>query len=218
MNSTRLPSKVLKEINGLPLIVHIYRRLLACRELDGVVVSWGGEAGRDQMREASLRYALRWAMVGPKDDDLISRHQVASIGYDAFVRITADCLFHDPQLIDNMVATYRNRYPKVRGLSNRIPYRTVSEGLDCEIVSSELLAQLDRDPQCPRETFCTYAEEKGYLSPYPPAELHRYPIGQDLHLSIDTPEDFARAEKMLKILGNDEWRYEETLKAYRATA
>ncbi len=147
------------------------------------------------------------------DSNLIGRFK--GFPCHAFVRITGDCLFHDPNRIDDIVATYRNYYPKYRGLANWLPFRTVSEGLDCEIMSTELLAQLDRDPQCPRETFMTYAGEKGYLSPYPPEDQHRYPIGEDLHLSIDTPEDFERAEKMLAILGNSEWRYEKTLEAYR---
>ena len=244
MNSIRLPGKILKEINSLPLIVHIYRRLLACKELDGIVASVAC-AGGEKIQSTCWKYGFRNVSVFPwqqlvdqkstnlsdgsirvdnsgklnTDDDLLTRHlhSMPSDG-NAFVRITADCLWHDPLRIDSMVRDYRLYYPRYLGFSNKIPYRTVSEVLDAEIVSMELLAQLDRDPNCPRETFCTYAEEKGYLAPWPIMTQHRYPIGEDLHLSIDTQEDLDRAEEMLKWLGsNDRWNYEETMAAYRGT-
>ena len=226
MGSTRLPGKVLKEVNGLPLIVHIYRRLLACKELDGVGISWGVHDDCEVLEKLVDRYGL-FAHAG-MENDLINRHRcaAASIGkYDAFVRITADCLFHDPAYIDAMVAEYRNHYPKYRGLTNWYPHRTISEGLDAEIYSMELMAELDRDPKCPREDFATYAALNGHVKTrwMPLDKLQESSLtdeqikaGMEAHLSIDTQEDLDRAEKMLKILTNDEWRYSETLKAYQS--
>ena len=213
MNSTRLPGKVLREVNELPLVIHIYRRLLACRELDGVSIAWGGEEGN--LFESAKKYMIRYQIANP-EENLISRFLRCSIAShaDAFVRITADCLFHDPFYIDRMVRHYRDSYPQYRGLTNRYPTRTISEGLDAEIYSTELLAELDRTPDCPREGFAVYAEEKGLIAPFQP---RTQPLGQDLHLSIDTQEDFDRAEKMLKILGNDDWLYENTIRAYELT-
>lgn len=219
LGSTRLPGKVLKEINGMPLVVHIYRRLLACKELDSVVISWGTvnrETAERELEGTLGKYAL-YSWSSPNQNDLIQRHLGASalVMADAFVRITGDCLFHDPSQIDAMVADYRKHYPKYRGLTNWGHGRIVSEGLDAEIYSTELLAELDRDPKCPREDFATYAASNGYAcqwgwTPY----VSQYSAVNE-HLSIDTQEDFDRAEKMLKILGNDEWRYEKTLEAYR---
>jgi spore coat polysaccharide biosynthesis protein SpsF (cytidylyltransferase family) len=114
-----------------------------------------------------------------------------------------------------MIRMYKTYYPKFRGMTNWGFGRTVSEGLDAEIYSLELLAELDRDLKCPREDFATYAAQNKLVEAWPLRRDPLYPIGQDIHLSIDTPEDFDRAERMLKILGNDEWRYEKTLEAYR---
>lgn len=211
MGSTRLPGKVLKEINGLPLIVHIYRRLLACRELDDVGISWGGSCEPLDNGPRFQAWVYPWRN---NETDLISRHLNACIETkaDAFVRITADCLFHDPAYIDSLVRDFRDAYPKLRGMSNWKGGRSISEGLDAEIYTTEFLAELDRDPKCPREDFATYASKMDCVGTWSP--WTRKDMGSDLHLSIDTPDDFKRGEKMLEILGNDNWDYQATLEAY----
>src|SRR3990167_804064 len=151
MGSTRLPGKVLKEFNGLPLLVHIYRRLLGCRELDGVMISWGGNnIELDLLCNEYGLYAYRG-----DEQDLIRRHAVAAHQReaDAIVRCTSDCIFHDPTYIDSLVRDFRDAYPKWRGMSNWKGGRSISEGLDAEIYTTEFLAELDRDPNCPREDF-----------------------------------------------------------------
>ena len=216
MNSTRLPGKVVREISGLPLIVHIYRRLLACRGLDEVRVAPGPE-GENPIFNLCCKYgmATKRSMFAEcyKDSDLIGRYkdQWMADPFDAFVRITADCLFHDPAKMDEIVSQYRKDYPRNRALSTW-PHRLYSEGLDCEVWSTELLMELDRTPECPREGFATWAINQGKCLTFSP--MVKENAGEP-HLSIDTPQDFSRAEKMLKILGNDEWRYEKTLEAYR---
>lgn len=211
MGSTRLPGKVLKEINGLPILAHIWRRLLACKEVDEVVVAWGGEL--DPLFPVTTRYGMR-AVAWKEDDNLLSR--IASAGHfahaDAVLRVRADCLFLDHLLMDKLVAEYRLAYPRYRAISNW-PRRAYSEGMDAEVWSMELLAELNRNPECPREDFGTWAIERGLCGQL----FSCSPLVEFPHLSIDTREDFERAERMLKILGNDEWRYAETLKAWEAT-
>ena len=216
MGSTRLPGKAMKEINGLPILVHIWRRLLACKEVDEVVVAWGGHS--DPLFDVAVRHGIRY-VTWKEDENLLARIQSAgSVTHaDAVLRVRADCLFLDPEFLDAMVRDFRKYWPQREGLINWLPSRCYSEGLDCEIFTMSLLSQLDRDPLCPREDFATYSAKNCYVAPWPLAQNHRYPIGNDAHLSIDTQEDFDRAEKMLKILTNDEWNYAETLKAWEAT-
>lgn len=213
MGSTRLPGKALKEINGLPILVHIWRRLLACREVDECVVAWGGE-----MTEASattlLRHGVRWQTTESPDYDLLSRIIEAGVANraDAILRVRADCLFLDPEVLDIIVGQYRGDYPWSRAMSNW-PHRTHSEGLDAEVWSMELLWNLSKNETVPREDFGTWAIENDLVT-----VGAQNPKNEGLpHLSIDTQEDFDRAMAMLKILGNNEWRYTETLKAWEAT-
>ena len=207
-NSTRLPGKVCKEINGLPLLWHIYRRLLKCEELDEVVVAYGN-CDWKPIVDICNRYFM--ANTGGPETDLITRIKDVCNwrGAMAFVRVTADCLFHDPYIIDKAVMFYKGFWPKCRLMASW-PERVMSEGLDYEIMSTELLSELDTDKDCPREDFMTYAINKhGQKQALTPMK------GEDLHLSIDTQEDFDQAEKMLEYLGNDRWSYVDTKEAYR---
>lgn len=216
MSSTRLPGKVVREINGLPLLWHIYRRLLACREADDVAVS---AAYHHDLAHLCDSVPMKSWSSTDDESDLIRRHLKTGrrMGADAIVRVTTDCLFHDPALIDAMIREYRASYPRYRGLSNS-PFRAHSEGVDCDIWSMELLAELDRTPECPRENWASWAIANG--PKYGVRQMHAIyvdaPNPGDPHLSIDTEDDVRRAEAMLKLLGNDEWRYEKTMEAYHA--
>lgn len=210
-NSSRLPGKACREINGLPLLWHIYRRMLTCNEADQVVCSLGYE-DEEILSKLCVKYGM-YHCYGD-EEDLLHRHRRTATRFfaDAVVRITGDCLFHDPELLDAQIRAFKENWPTTRALSNW-PDRRISEGLDAEVWGLELLEELNRRPECPREDFATYAIQHGLVQQmWGP---HREKYGEDIHLSIDTPEDLARAEKMLKFLGNDNWSYHETLEAYK---
>ena len=213
LGSTRLPGKVLKKINGMPLLQHVYRRLLGCKEISEVVVA-PGISGYNEINDFCVNHGLNirnsWS---ENDNDLLFRF--ASLWrvcpFDAFLRVRADCLFIDPALMDHLVSSFKFNYPRSHAVSNW-PRRLYSEGLDAEVWSAELLMAMHRTKECPREDFATWAIDNNKV-----VVGMQNPINEGLpHLSIDAQQDFDRAEKMLKILGNDEWSYEKTLEAYRS--
>ena len=205
------------KLNGLTMLHHVWRRLLACSELDECIVSIGDGPDSWRLVDEALSIGAR-ASVGHLDD-LIQRHCVAAheMRVDAIVRVRADCVFISPKYIDDVAAIYRREYPKVRGLVNW-PDRTISEGLDFELFSMGLMRQLEDTKDCPREDFATWVIERGFEHQLAKWGIDYPPIGQDLHLSVDTKDDANRAERMLKWLGsNDRWSYSETIAAYEAT-
>ncbi len=216
MGSSRLPGKAIKEINGLPILWHIYRRLLACREVDQVAVALG-----DDNPSAALPVCEKHVMyrqIG-YTNDLLQRLTTTARWFhaDAILLVRADCLFVDPAILDDLVKTYRSCYPKVRGLSTW-PCRKYSEVMDVEVYSMELLAELSRTKECPREGFAAWLLTPEWNGAYGCGQRFDPAPNDGLpHLSIDTQEDFDRAEAMLKILSNDQWNYAETLKAWEAT-
>lgn len=204
-NSTRLPGKAVREICGEPLLWHIYRRLLKCTELDSVCCAVGAEKC-DLIISVCNRYFMKG--LAASENNVLER--LLQVGLtqqaDAIVRVTGDCLFHDPNQIDAMVDEFRRRWPNIRGLSNW-PQRWVSEGLDCEIYGMELLAELNRDPKCPREDFATYAQQQGLMNHNAMAQYG----GKNEHMSIDTPEDLAKAERVLNAIGARNFNYQDAL-------
>ena len=188
-NSTRLPGKACVDVNGLPLLWHVYRRLLACKELDEVCVAVGC-SDADPIIDVCDKYGMHW-MVG-EEKNLLTRIIDAAVwcNADAVLRVRADCLFLDPNVLDFMVRDFKALWPIVSGVSNW-PRRYCSEGLDAEVVSMETLIALDKDAFCPREDFATYAITKGIVSIHERQSMG----GEDLHMSIDTEEDWNEVQR-----------------------
>ena len=207
-NSTRLPGKALMDLNGMPVIQHIYRRLLGCRMVDQVAYcigdSNGSFGGWDAIHPSN-------SVVGSVDD-LLARIRWGGIYFqaDAILRITGDCWAHDPRLLDDMIRFFLDGYPHTQGVCNWNP-RTYSEGVDAEIYTMELLNKLNNDPNCPREGFATYAVAHGLLASWP---VHPGDAYKDVHLSIDTQEHLDLARRILGKIGNDIWSYDKTMEAW----
>lgn len=209
--SERLPGKVLRTINGMSLLTHIWRRMLACKEADAVMVAWGGDP-KPMNADPSPVYFTH--VPGLPEKKLKERLCAVTqqLQLDAFVRITADCLFHDPTFIDSMIAYYRAAYPKIKGLTTWHPFRTISEGLDAELYSLELMQEVMTQDKYGSETWTVeIADQLEHFKP-----MGGKIVGSMAKLSIDDADDAARTDKMLKILGNDEWGYEKTIEAYKA--
>ena len=209
-NSSRLPGKACMEVNGLPLLWQVYRRVLGCSTVDEVCLAVGEDKPEPILDLCDI-YGMHWR-VGPEKDLLKRLIDTASwVKADVILRLRADCLFLDPALLDDLVFDWQLRYPRFRAMSNW-PRRYCSEGLDAEVYTLEALLALDRDALCPREDFASYAIKQGMVEPH----SHALMGGEDLHMSIDTPEDLRHAEKVLKRIGNDDWKYKTTLENWNS--
>ena len=219
-NSTRLPGKALMDLNGMPVIQHIYRRLLGCRMVDSVAYATGISGDEDSALPhwEKARLEGHHFFLSP-ESDLVGRMLYGGrmLGGSAILRITGDCWAHDPRLLDDMIRFFLDGYPHIQGVCNWNP-RTYSEGVDAEIYTMELLNKLDKDPNCPREGFATYAVAHGMLAKWPPPlswDAYKDTLAyRDLHTSIDTQADLDLARKVLAKIGNDEWNYWKTMEAY----
>ncbi len=212
-NSVRCPNKATALIDGLTMLEHLHRRMMAVGGVDGVVVSTSIKSANiiDLCQEKNWKY---WA---GSEDDLLSRHLGAAMTYDADVilRSTADCVFHDPQIIDAAIGVWKEQRGRADAmLSWHDNYRTFSEGLDFEIVRVDAMRRLMQDPNCPREDWLTFMDRSPKYKVMGFAYQERH--GHDLHLSVDTEEDLERAREMMKIVGED-YRYSATLIAERMT-
>ena len=207
-NSSRLPNKATLPINGKLLIAHVWSRLYSVGQLDFVVVSTSKESPRiiKWCQENEIQYHVG------SESDLLSRHIGAAEAFDAdaVLRVTADCLFHDPAMLELMITGFLKAKPEAL-INWHNGYRTVSEGLDAAIVTTMAMRTLSQSKECPREDWLTHMDKHYRVMGWAYPER----IGHDLHLSIDTQEDLDMAEKMLKIIGNDNWSYKATLEAYR---
>jgi glutamate-1-semialdehyde 2,1-aminomutase len=138
MGSTRLSNKVLKPINGIPMIELILKRLSKSKELDKIVLSTSIDPRNQPL--VSHVTSLGFFCEQGSENDVLERYVQVARKYqaDVVVRITGDCPLVDPELVDECIRRFQAE--DVDYLSNTLP-PTYPDGLDVEVVT---LAALER--------------------------------------------------------------------------
>ncbi len=106
MGSSRLPGKVLKDINGQPALWRLVDRLRQCRSVDDVVVATSVAPADDVLAGWCDDRGVR--CYRGSEDDVLNRVVEAhkSAGSDLIVEITGDCPMTDPEIVDMGVETF----------------------------------------------------------------------------------------------------------------
>ena len=140
MNSSRLQGKVLFDILGESTIWRIYERLKFCKYVDRICISTSDEPSDDVI--AKLAEEKKMDIFRGSQKNLVLRHLSAAKKFnaDVIVRITADCPFVDPTIIDELVLMYKKNQ-NIDFFSNTFP-RTYPTGLDVELIPIKTLERL----------------------------------------------------------------------------
>ena len=108
LKSTRLPKKILLEVAGKPLIVHMLDRIKHAKSIDKIIICTSTNPQDDPLEEIAAQehvFCYRGS-----EEDVLARLLEAAQRYDLkhFANITADCPMMDPTLIDHAVMEYQN--------------------------------------------------------------------------------------------------------------
>ena len=106
MGSSRLPGKVLMDLNGKPVLQRLIERLRLCTTVDDIVVATSDAPGDDILAQWCQDFGVH--VFRGSEDDVLSRVVEAhkSVHTDIVVEITGDCPLTDPQIIDMGVETF----------------------------------------------------------------------------------------------------------------
>lgn len=145
MSSRRLPGKVLRDLEGAPMLARQIERVRRAADLD-LVVATSDRASDDPV--AALCRELDVDCHRGSLDDVLARVLDAVDGRpgDPLVRLTGDCPLTDPTLIEDVVARHLDRGADY---SSNVLERHLPDGLDVEVVEREALreaAAASRDP------------------------------------------------------------------------
>lgn len=106
MGSTRLPGKVLADIQGEPALTRLLRRLRRCTSLDGIVLATSTSKQDDVLERWAKELDVE-AYRGSEEDVLsrvVEAHE--QMGSDVIVEICGDCTLMDPDVVDMAVDTF----------------------------------------------------------------------------------------------------------------
>lgn len=196
MGSTRLPGKVMMDLEGKPLLYYSTARSALSRYADQVVVATT-YLPQDDAIELWCEEEGFACFRGEPEDVLDRYYRAASkFGFELVVRVTSDDPFTDPTVIDMLVLAVMN----VEGLdyaSIRIKRRTWPHGLDAEAMTFEALERAWREARNPGER----EHVTGYITGNPHLfKTLEIPFLQDLswmRLTVDYPEDLERARALM---------------------
>jgi len=134
--SIRLPNKVMKLVCNKPIIEILLKRLSLAQELSEIIVAT--TTGEEDDPLDVLIKGLGYQCYRGSRNDLLDRYLQAAkkSNADIIVRITGDCPLVDPQMVDEMVRSFKQL--RVDYLSNNYP-PTYPDGLDIEIFSMNVL-------------------------------------------------------------------------------
>lgn len=194
MGSTRLPGKVLRNINGKPLLAYEIERLQQTMTIDQFVVATTTKETDNPIVDFCKEYGL--SFYRGAEEDVLARYYEAAREFKAnqIVRITSDCPLIDPKVVDTIVRTLENG--KYDYVSNTLT-RSYPRGMDAEIFTFEALekAHLEAKKSFEREHVTPYF----YFNPEL-FNIHEvmYKNDQSSHRwTVDTIEDLKLVEQIL---------------------
>ena len=179
LTSTRLPNKILLEINGKPILEHLVNRVQLAKKIDKVVIA------SPHSPECCLNEEI---FIGSENDVLDRYYQCAKkYGFDIIVRLTSDCPFIPPYEIDRVVNRLISKpsshhATNINGLNDRFG---TPDGWDVEAFTYHALETAWKEAKEPID--------REHVTPYMKACAQFKPVYlEPLKLSIDTLEDYER--------------------------
>ena len=136
LGSTRLPNKVLAPIGDVPLIEFLLGRLSKSERISEIVLATSTSEINDQL--AIVVENLGYHVFRGSENDVLQRYvdTATATNADVVIRITGDCPFVDPQLIDEMLGDFISS--NIDYMSNTDP-PTFPDGFDIEIFKASAL-------------------------------------------------------------------------------
>lgn len=199
MGSTRLPGKVLRSLNGKPMLHHIVQRVSQATLVRNVAVATSNLPDDDKIESFCKKYFPSYICFRGSEEDVLDRYYKCAklMGSDIVVRLTGDNPFVDPEVIDAAIASFLKE-----GNLDYLSYREgLPLGIGAEVCVFEALQRAWRDasdPEC-REHVTPYFYRTEDLFSWKREPL----IGEDYskyRLTVDTHEDFDTAEKLYEII------------------
>jgi len=214
MGSSRLPGKVLRDVNGMTMLDRVVRRVRRSQYIDQVVV-----ATSDLLQDRAIVNHCRdfgYSVFAGHHLDVLSRFLDAANQFEAdrIIRITSDCPLIDSGLIDQVVIKLEND-PFLDYACNFFPKRMYPRGLDAEaftIQTLRLADKLSRDMS---------QREHVTLQIYQNASLYRIGSVQPrrdyshLRWTVDTGEDLQLVNLIYKHFDHQRFRWRQILDAYQ---
>lgn len=195
-SSSRLPGKILKQLNGKPILQYIVERLEELNQNIPVVICTSEEPSDDIIEQYCKTNNLE-IFRGPLENvaqrflDCSKAHKFSNS-----VRINGDNVFLDYELVQAMITTHLSTNSL---FTSNVKNRTFPKGMSVEIVDVNYYQDnINNFNEEDKEHVMTYfyrKENKRHNFVYNSEDY-----GKTLNFAIDTSEDFNDASAVIKLM------------------
>ena len=212
LTSTRLPNKILLNLgekNSLDFLIH---RLSKCDNVSEIIFAIPNTSENDELENFLKKRKCKY--IRGSENDVASRYIDACKKYHVknVIRITSDCPFADPELIDQMIDEFKKMHFEY--YCNIMP-PTFPDGFDVEIFKFSVLRDLYK-------FFSKY--DKEHVTPFirnskqlKKGNKKHYKDESLIRLTLDNRQDL---EMIRKLISNENdlinWSYKEIINLYNS--
>jgi len=190
-NSSRLPKKALKEIGNKRFIEIIIEKMKRVKGLDDLYLCTSVDSTDSILLDIARENGIK-AHAGSRESVIDRMLEVAKIeGADRVIRITGDNIFTDEIYLDLMLEYH------TRNAADYTRTEFLPVGISSEVINVDCLkkAYAMMDPnQSQYLMLYLFQPENFKCQVLMPENRHRHP---EWSLTVDTPNDFNRTEKVL---------------------
>jgi spore coat polysaccharide biosynthesis protein SpsF (cytidylyltransferase family) len=213
MGSSRLPGKVLRPVDGKPMLGIMCGRVLKSRLIDQLAIATTTESSDDGVER--LAESMGLPCHRGSVDDVLERFSEAADRFGSgreatLIRLTGDCPYMDPALIDEMMEEFGRL--KCDYYSNTFDC-TYPDGQDIEIFTKAALERADREAnmKSQREHLTQYIKYHGGFK----TENKKYAVDfSHLRFTVDEEADFElfkRVYEHFSSQGNPHFKWMEVV-------
>ena len=202
MGSTRLPGKILKEVDGVPLLKYMVRRVEKSSLIDKILIATTINSEDQALVDFCAENNIE--CYAGSEDDVLDRYYQAAKALKAkhVVRLTSDCPLIDPFILDRTIQLYFEE--KVDYAANTVPpdIKKYPDGSDVEVFSFPDLEKIWNRAKDPKDrehvTFYFWRSDQKYKT----ALLDNEHDWGKYRITIDYPEDFEVIQFIIRSLDN----------------
>jgi len=201
MGSTRLPGKVLKEVDGKPLLGYLFDRLKQMQHPATLVLAT--TQAEEDKKLLKFAKSIGVGSYAGDENDVLDRYYQACKKYkaDVVVRVTGDCTLIEPRIVDQILDVFLNNdYDYV---SNVNP-PTYPDGIDTEIFSFQALERAWNEAELKSEREHVTPFIRNRTDIFTQMNVNYDQDWSDYRLTVDEEEDFNLISQII-LHFKDQW-------------
>ncbi len=199
MNSSRLPGKVLLEVNNQPMLYYLVKRLKSVKLIDTICLATTTDSSDDVLESFAKKNSI--SCFRGSENDVMGRVLNASHKFNAdlVIEITGDCPLIDPNLVSQAIEIFINN--DVNYVNNNT-IRSYPDGMDIRIFEPKTLLKSYNltKSSLEREHVTLHIKKNpdifSYINIIAPPNLNYPNIG----LTLDEESDYILIKKIIESL------------------